>query len=522
MALKEYVRKRDFSRTKEPKGRPLLRQSGVSNFVIQKHAASRLHYDFRLEMGGTLKSWAVPKGIPFAKGERHLAVEVEDHPVEYATFEGIIPKGQYGGGTVMLWDRGTYEPLSDNPLKDLKAGKLHVLLLGSKLNGEWALVRMGKESNQWLLIKAGENMRPLSKKKDDQSAASGRTMAQIASQADAQWTSDRDTDTKLRFIEPMKAVLVDEAPGGKEWVFEVKFDGYRALAVKDKRRVELFSRNAKSLTAKFPEVAEAVAALSPAKAIFDGEIVALDEKGRPSFQLLQDIGNTDTTVVYYVFDLLEQGSQNLCKRPLIERKAALQKLLTDVEDPIRFSANLNGKPKDLVAKCRALGLEGIIAKNVSSTYEPGRRSGAWLKIKVVNEQEFVIGGFTPPQGSRQHLGALLAGYYEGGELKFAGKAGTGFNARSIKALYDRLKPLARDSTPFANLPEKQGGRWSKNLTPAEMKKCRWVEPQLVCQLKFAEWTRDGKLRQPVFLGLREDKDATEVVREKEKHLARRK
>ncbi|HWB57914.1 MAG TPA: DNA polymerase ligase N-terminal domain-containing protein, partial [Chthoniobacteraceae bacterium] len=293
MSLREYAGKRDFTRTREPaakNGKP-----GKHNlFVIQKHAASRLHYDFRLEVGGVLRSWAVPKGIPFANGEKHLAVEVEDHPLDYADFEGIIPKGQYGGGTVMVWDIGKYESLGGDPAHDLKQGKLHFALKGRKLQGEWTLVKLRRgEENQWLLMKSGGALKPVSKKRDDESALSKRTMKRIAAEGDAVWQSGhrekKAAVAKLKFVEPMKAKFVEKPPHGKEWIYELKFDGYRAIAIKTGAKVALLSRSEKDLSDRFPDVAEAVKSLDVVNAILDGEIVALDSQGRSSFQLLQGL-----------------------------------------------------------------------------------------------------------------------------------------------------------------------------------------------------------------------------------------
>lgn len=555
MSLREYHRKRNFKVTAEPAGKTPKTGSkkGALRFVIQKHDASRLHYDFRLEMDGTLKSWAVPKGLPWAKGERHLAVEVEDHPIEYGGFEGIIPKGQYGGGTVMLWDRGTYEPGGDDNLQALKDGRLHFFLHGEKVDGEWSLVRMHGEDNQWLLIKSGESMKPLSAKRDNESVASKRTMEQIAKDADATWNSNRADDhaakpskaamafkekvaaksreaatkpttrakTKgkrlptLKFVEPMKAKLVDEAPSGDNWAYEVKFDGYRALALKSGNNVQLLSRNNKDFAKRFPEIIEAIRALDVEVAVLDGEVNALDKKGHTSFQLLQGSDSKDRPpIVYYLFDALRIGDEDLMDQPLTKRKERLEALLQDVQDPLRYSTTLNAPPERLLKEVRRLGLEGLIGKRKDSVYEVGRRSGSWVKVKCLHEQEFVIGGYTPPGGSRSSFGALLVGYYDKKKLIYCGKVGTGFNHESLKALHAEMKKLATEECPFVGLPESEdAGRWNQHITPAEYKRCHWVKPKLVAQLKFTEWTGDGKLRHPVYLGLREDKAAADVKRE---------
>lgn len=527
MSLTTYRKKRDFELTKEPEagGRPATRRAQPL-FVIQKHAASRLHYDLRLEMGGTFKSWAVPKGMPAAKGEKRLAVHVEDHPMEYGKFEGTIPKGQYGGGTVMLWDRGTFTPLSKTPAKDLAGGKLHFILDGKKLKGEWYLVRL-REGDQWLVIKGGESMKPLSAKLDDTSVLSGKTMRQISGEETPKKPTKKKAPAKARrarqpakrqsmpeFVEPMKAKLMASAPGG-EWIYEVKFDGWRALALKSGSQVQLMSRNEKSFDGKFPEITEAVAEIDARDAILDGEIVAMDDKGRSSFQLLQayDMGQERPPILFYAFDLLYLNGRDLKSLPLIERKLTLEKLLGKGTGVIRYSAGLGSEAEPLLRKARELGLEGLIGKRPESRYEAGSRSGAWIKLKLHQQQEFVIGGYTEPEGSRQHFGSLIVGYYSGKSLHFAGKVGTGFNRKLLQSLYAAFQKITVSSCPFADLPVDRSGKWGQGITRAEMKRCHWLKPSLVCQVKFSEWTRDGKLRQPVFLGLRKDKKPAEVIRE---------
>jgi bifunctional non-homologous end joining protein LigD len=526
MSLKEYARKRDFQKTPEPDAKSTRSGKG-RRFVIQKHDASRLHYDFRLELGRTLKSWAVPKGIPFKKGEKHLAVEVEDHPVSYIDFEGTIPEGQYGGGTVMVWDRGTFEPLSKAPTKELKGGKLHFVLNGTKLKGEWYLVRL-RDQKQWLLIKAGEDMDPVSKKLDDTSALSDKGMEEL-SKGDRVWQSrpakessrspkrkaSRGSAPIPAFVEPMKAKLVDSMPSG-DWIYEIKFDGFRALALRGGREARLLSRNQKDLGGRFPEVMHSILALDVRDAIIDGEIVALDSRGRSSFQLLQafELGKERPPIFYYAFDLLRLNGNDLLDLPVEERKAKLEKLLRDSPGVIRYSASIENANAELLDKARELGVEGLIGKRVGSRYEPGKRSGAWIKIKIQQQQEFVIGGYTDPEGTRKYFGAILVGVYEDNKLKFVGKVGTGFDEELLRSLFSKFKRIPSDECPFVNLPENHSSRYGKPMTAAEMKRCHWVKPALVCQVKFAEWTRDDRLRQPVFLGLREDKDAKEVVREK--------
>jgi bifunctional non-homologous end joining protein LigD len=536
MSLREYKKKRDFKKTAEPPAKKEKRQ-GLRRFVVQKHAASHLHYDFRLELDGTLKSWAVPKGMPYAKGEKRLAVEVEDHPLSYIHFEGPIPKGQYGGGTVMVWDTGTYEPASKAPLKELSGGKLHFTLSGKKLKGEWYLVRLRHE-NQWLLIRGGEDMKPVSKTADDTSALSGRHMKQLT---DAEpWTRSRKkgtpkpepapkpkTVTKPKksskpsrataalFMEPMKAKAVSTPPTDDDWVYEVKFDGFRALTIKQDEGTALISRTENDMSEKFPALIEALDELSLPDCILDGEIVALDDKGRSSFQRLQayDLGRERPPLCYYVFDLLRLKGKDLTDQPLHKRKAALRKLIKK-SNVVRFSESLEGDVDELLKHAQKLGLEGLIGKRPDSVYEAGRRSGQWIKIKLHHEQEVVIGGYTQPAGSRQHIGALIVGVHVDGKLQSTGKVGTGFDAKLLRELHARFEPLIQEKCPFANLPADSSGRWGQGITRSEMKNCTWLKPKLVCQVKFAEWTQDGRLRQPVFLGMREDKPAREVVRER--------
>ena len=571
MGLAEYKRKRDFKKTAEPAGKPLPKKvKGASRFVIQKHAARRLHYDFRLEMEGVLKSWALPKGLPWKRGEKHLAVEVEDHPIEYEEFEGIIPEGQYGGGTVMVWDRGSYRVYGEQPVKSLREGKLHLVLDGEKAKGEWTLVRIrGRDDakNQWLILKTGDDAKPMSKKMDDRSVKTGRTMDQIAKARDAEWESGREADesptsqfkaqirkaikkkekdevvgqrrrlpavkpgnrsgrppmaslpdlpsAKARFIEPMKAKLVEEPPATGDWIYELKFDGIRLIGVKRDEKVSLLSRNQNELAERFPEIVEAIKTFPAHECVIDGEVVALDEEGRSSFQLLQarEMEGRKNPVYFYAFDLLQLDGKSLISLPLQARKNVLERLCAGAGDPIRYSGAIGGDAKQLLEEVKRRGLEGIIGKQRTSVYEPGRRSGAWIKLKCVSEQEFVIGGYTPPQGARKYFGAILVGYYENKKLVFAGKVGTGFTTKSLSTLHKKFQKEARDDCPFVDLPSKQNGQWVQDITPSMMRKMRWMNPVFVCEIKFAEWTRDKKLRAPVFLGLREDKKPGEVVRE---------
>jgi len=560
MGLAEYKAKRDFRKTAEPKGgKPLPKAvRGASRFVIQKHDARRLHYDFRLQMKGVLKSWAVPKGLPWKRAEKHLAVEVEDHPIEYEDFEGIIPEGNYGGGTVMVWDRGTYYVYGEQPAKSFQEGKLHLVLDGKKARGEWTLVRIrgrDNEKNQWLILKTGADAKPISKKLEDKSVKTGRTMKQIAQARDAEWESNREEKdpsarsalkarikaavagrdrparrrpgpavvgfqpdlptAKARFIDPMKPRLVQTPPTAGDWIYELKFDGIRLIAVKTGKKVSLLSRNKNELAGRFPEIVEAVKSLPARECVIDGEVVALDEEGRSSFQLLQarEMEGRKSPVYFYAFDLLQLDGKSLIGLPLEARKNVLEKLCADAGDPIRYSGVIGGDAKALLDEVKQRGLEGIVGKQRTSVYEPGRRSGAWIKLKCANKQEFVIGGYTPPQGSRKHFGAILVGYYENKRLVFAGKVGTGFTTEWLSVLHKKFRAEERSDCPFVDLPSKQNGQWVLGITPSMMRKMHWVNPVFVCEIKFAEWTRDGKLRAPVFLGLREDKKAGDVVRD---------
>ena len=556
MSLKEYQTKRNFRSTAEPSGgsRHKVADRKAPFFVVQKHDATRLHYDFRLEMDGVLKSWAVPKGFPTTHGDRRLAVEVEDHPIDYARFEGTIPAGNYGAGTVMVWDLGSYEVSGGNPLQALKSGKLHLTLRGKKLKGEWTLVRMRprehEDKPQWLLLKSGDDLPAISARADDQSILTRRSMNRIASDNDAQWQSNRSSQSatkpkpterrasaqrerkptevvqltntrlpkrKLAFIEPMKAELVETLPKGDHWIYELKFDGLRALALKRGKNIELISRNAKDLTEKFPEVARALRDLPCKEAMLDGEVAALDNEGRSSFQLLQarELSGERPAIFYYVFDLIQLDGKDLTGVPLLKRKAMAKMLLERASDTIRFSASINAESERILAEMKSRGLEGVIAKQKDSKYEIGRRSGAWVKFKWTTQQEFVIGGYSEPRGTRSHFGALIVGYYEKKKLKFAAKVGTGFDQKLLRSLHQKFQKLTRPDCPFVNLPEK-AGRFGRGLTAAEMKRCTWLDPKLVCEIRFAEWTRDDHLRQPAFLGLREDKQPEEVIREKAK------
>ena len=460
MSLQDYRRKRDPARTPEPFGRGRPGREPI--FVVQRHAARRLHYDLRLERDGALQSWAVPKGVPLRRGQRHLAVHVEDHPLEYASFEGEIPAGQYGAGTVEIWDRGTYELLEEK-----RDGGLTVRLAGERLEGVWTLVpaRLDGDPRNWLLLRK------------DGAAAEAAAYA------------------------PMLPTLVQELPAGPGWIFEPKWDGYRAIVTVAGGEARLASRNGNDLTARFAAVARAVpgAVRSPA-AVLDGEICALDPSGRSDFSLLQQ-GSGSLALV--LFDVLEIDGEPLVELPLTARRERLQELVAVSGQVLLSPVFEEGGP--LLAAAREQGLEGVVAKRADSRYEPGRRSRAWRKTKLRAEQELVIAGYTRGQGRRSAgLGALVLGVREPGGLRWAGNVGSGFTDAELGRLRARLEPLRRATSPF-------GG-------PVRMPRVRasdvvWVEPELVAEVEFAEWTSEGRLRAPVYLGLREDKPADEVRRE---------
>ena len=465
--LADYERKRDRKQTPEPFTSKRER-SKQPIFVVQRHDARRLHYDFRLEMNGALASWAVPKGVPLEPGEQHLAVHVEDHPLDYATFEGEIPKGNYGAGTVEIWDSGTYELLEQK-----RNGGLTVRLHGKRLHGTYALVpaHLSGDPKNWLILR----------KRDE----------------------DGEAATRSEYA-PMLATPAEEVPRGASWVFEVKWDGYRALAYVRGSETKLVSRNGNDLTARFGSVANAIsrATRSP-DCVLDGEVCALDEQGRSSFSAMQQ-GKAGTPIVYYVFDVLEIDGEPLIDLPFVERHQRLEQLLDKRNRTVRLSESFDDG-NALYAAAKQQRLEGIMGKRLDSRYLPGRRTRDWLKVKTHGEQEFVIAGYTKGTGRRaSSFGSLVLGYYRGGVLVYAGNVGTGFNSTEIERLLDKLRPLKRATSPFREVPKMPKVRKSDVI---------WVEPKLVGEVEFAEWTHDGRLRAPSYKGLREDKSAEEVRRE---------
>jgi bifunctional non-homologous end joining protein LigD len=469
--LRDYERKRDRRKTPEPFGgkrkgerRPI--------FVVQRHDARRLHYDFRLERDGVLLSWAVPKGVPLETGQRHLAVHVEDHPLDYAGFEGEIPKGQYGAGTVEIWDRGTYELLEEK-----SDGGLTVRLDGDRLQGVWTLVpaHLSGEEKNWLIIRKREEARAAP-------SAPGKKGAEYA---------------------PMLATLASEVPGGRGWLFEIKWDGYRAVAYLRGSEPRLVSRNGNDLTDRFSTVARALStAIKTPDCVLDGEVCALDEDGRSSFSAMQQ---GTGTLVYYVFDVLELEGKPLVDLSLEKRRAELERLLDRRNRTVLLSEAF-GDGVSLLEAAAANRLEGVIAKKADSRYEPGRRSRNWLKVKTHGRQEFIIAGYTRGKGRRsKSLGSLVLAVNRGNGLEYVGNCGTGFTEKEIGKLMSKLRPLERSDPPFAAVPKMPKVRKGDVV---------WVEPKLVCEVEFAEWTHDGRLRAPSYQGLREDKEAEEVRRER--------
>jgi bifunctional non-homologous end joining protein LigD len=534
-SLADYRAKRDFERTAEP-APDLPRRSAQGSrrrFVVQKHAASHLHYDFRLEMNGVLKSWAVPKGVPTKENETHSAFQTEDHPIEYLEFEGIIPRGEYGGGTVMVWDIGTYEVVDGNYWK----GAIAIFLTGKKLKGQWSLQRIESEDEKakWFLRKINGPAKAIPAKADDASALTGRTMEKIAGDKSAVWKTHRNGGNEplpgkkrdksrgrgahspsrpaLRapaFIKPMKATAVTELPESKEWIYEVKWDGYRVLALKHGADVRLMSLKEKNLTSDFPGIAEAVRTIRADTAVIDGEVVALDSKGCPSFQALQNRASSGSKweIVYYAFDLLNVDGDDWTRKMLSERKEKLRRLLEG--SGVRYNSELSGSADSIVRTVQSAGLEGIVAKQQNSLYRAGTRVTSWLKFKIDKSQEFVIGGYKPDAGSFQ---SILPGYYEGKKLIFAGKVRQGFNPAMRRRLLESMRPLLTTKCPFDNLPSSRKRHFGEGITAEEMKELCWLKPKLVAQISFTEWTNYGLLRHATFKGLRDDKEPRSIVRE---------
>ncbi len=508
--LQEYQRKRDFNATPEPAGkRAHPRSAHALQYCIQKHDASHLHYDFRLELDGTLKSWAIPKGPSLDPKVRRLAVHVEDHPLDYANFEGSIPEGHYGAGDVIVWDRGVWEPEGD-PREAYAKGKLRFRLLGEKLSGVWNLFRthLAGKKEQWMLVKSHDGQ---ARSETDysivealpDSVLSERT---LPPRSPAKATTARHKRASRKALpdtlQPQLATLVDSPPSG-DWRYEVKFDGYRILARIDGDDIRLFTRNGHDWSAKMPRQVEALKALGLDSAWLDGEMVVVDDNGVADFQALQNAFDTehDERITYYLFDLPWLGGEDLRALALQQRRATLARLLEGhASQVLRYSADFEAPVESLLDSACRLELEGLIGKRADSPYV-GRRSSEWVKLKCKQRQEFVIVGYTDPKGSRNGFGALLLALHDhgSGQLRYAGKVGTGFSAATLDSIHARLKPLQTDRSPLPKPP-----------TGAEARGVHWLKPQLLAEVAYAQMTREGIVRHSVFHGLRDDKPATAI------------
>ncbi|MBL7700211.1 MAG: DNA ligase D [Chitinophagaceae bacterium] len=552
MGLSKYREKRTFSDTPEPTGgKP---KGGELIFVVQKHDASRLHYDFRLEMDGVLKSWAVPKGPSLDPAVKRLAMMVEDHPFDYRDFEGIIPKGNYGAGTVIVWDEGTYSPIEKFPskkaqekylLQKLEKGDLKVVLNGKKLKGEFALVRTnGMGENSWLLIKHRDKYATTNDiTLKDKSVQSGKTIEKIAASSKNIWESNKKTKSsspkktavkkaakkpaakkkanaqlsgapEARFpktVSPMLATLVDKPFDEPGWRYEIKWDGYRAIALSNDGEVNLVSRNNKSFNEKFYPVFDAVKEWN-INAVVDGEIAVVNESGISHFGSLQNWrSEADGDLIYYVFDLLWLDGHDLMNLPLSQRRDILRELVP-AEGIIRISDDFQASGSQFLEAAANMGLEGIIAKKEDSVYRPGERTRDWLKIKVNKRHEVVIGGYTVNDGTAKKFSSLLVGVYENGKLEYTGKIGTGFNDEQQAEMMAKFRPIITGKSPFTSDPDvNKPSRFRPNPPHATV---TWLKPELVCEVSYAEVTSDGVMRHPSFEGMREDKKPTEVMREK--------
>jgi len=500
MKLEQYNKKRDFKQTKEPEGKVGFNKGKFPIFVIQKHDATRLHYDFRLETEGVLKSWAIPKGLSTNTKERHLAMMVEDHPFSYRDFEGAIPEGNYGAGEVIVWDTGTFtvegattkKEIEQKVLEGIESGDVKLILNGAKAKGKYALVRFKKAGdNAWLLIKEKDDFVGSDLIENDKSVKSGKTLDDIKDQKKNDvWSNN--------VVKPMLAELVDKSFDSNEWLFEEKLDGYRAIANVNNGDVRLYSRNNIPLNNSYPLIVDKLQTLG-FNVVLDGEIVVEDIQGKPSFQALQNYRSTGIgTLVYYIFDVLSVNNLDVTLLPLIERKKTIDKLIKNGKILKKTNYVLKHGIKAFEDAKDKL-MEGIVAKKTDSEYTQGRSSN-WKKIKAKFEQEVVIGGYTFPEGMREGFGSLLVGVYKQGKFIYVGHTGSGFTSRSIIELKAKLDKHILKNSPFQNdVPD-------KNVAA-------WISPKFVAQVKFAGWTDQGLLRQAIYIGIRDDKNPKDVKRE---------
>lgn len=514
MGLGKYFKKRTFDSTPEPKGEVKKHKSPKLAFVIQKHHATALHYDFRLELDGVLKSWAVPKGPSLDPHQHHLAIQTEDHPFAYRNFEGVIPEGNYGAGNVIIWDEGWYEPRAETSednesilRKELKKGHLTFILHGKKLQGEFALIKMphAKEDNAWLLIKKGDEFASTEDiTKRDESVKSQRQVDDLGATGKLPDLTAYPKKAAPWAVSPMLATLVD-APFDKEnWLFEVKWDGYRAIGSKKGDALQLYSRMGNDFTQKYPPVVEALRSFKH-DVIVDGEVVVVDEDGVAHFEWLQNWHRDQHGILqYYIFDILWCDGHDVRNMPLRQRKALLHSVMPK-NDLLRYSDHIEVKGTRLFTEIQKQHLEGMMAKDADSSYREAIRGESWLKVKTSLRQEVVIGGYTEPRGGRKYLGALLVGVYEKGVFTYVGHSGGGIADEERKQLQRRLTKLERRTSPFSTEP--------KPNAPVH-----WVRPEIVCEMTFSEWTKEGSMRQPRYEGTRPDKKPQDVHREKPKRL----
>lgn len=509
MGLGKYFAKRVFQKTPEPKGAVKKTTSKKLAFVVQEHHATALHYDFRLEMDGVLKSWAVPKGPSMDPHQHHLAIHTEDHPYEYRKFEGVIPEGNYGAGNVIIWDEGWYEPRTetDDPektlLEELKKGHVTFVLHGKKLRGEFALIQMHKQGDgAWLLVKKSDSFASTADiTAQNESVKTGRTVDQLGAHNKLPDLSKWPKKSAPWNVQPMLCTLIEEPFDRPDWLFEIKWDGFRAIGAKHQNHISLRSRNDIDFMEKFPPVAEALHNLDH-DVILDGEIVVVDSDGTPHFGWLQDWKRTGQgDLRYQVFDVLWCDGHDVCTMPLRDRKALLRSIIPK-DSAIRYSDHVEEKGSALFHQMEHRGLEGIVAKRADSAYQENVRGADWLKIKTHLRQEVVIGGFTEPRGSRTYLGSLIVGVYNKGHFEYIGHSGGGIPDAQRKALRQKLEKLERKTSPFST------------EIPKSDTAVHWVKPELVCEMNFAEWTSGGQMRQPKFVGMREDKKPMNVKREK--------